>query len=46
MLEKNNKKINKGYKSFFNLSTKDQEKIVREAIIASNREQLEMMKSK
>jgi len=46
MLEKKDKKINRGNRSFFDLSSKEQEKIIKKAIIASNREQLEMMNSK
>ncbi|MCF7796101.1 hypothetical protein K9M42_03330 [Patescibacteria group bacterium] len=46
MLKEKNRKINKGNKSFFDLSSKEQEKIIREAVIASNKDQLEMMNSK
>jgi hypothetical protein len=46
MLEKKDKKINRGNRSFFDLSSKEQEKIIKKAIVASNREQLEMMNSK
>ena len=46
MLEKKDKKINRGNRSFFDLSSKEQEKIIKKAIVASNREQLEMMNYK
>lgn len=45
MLEKKNKKINKDRKSFFDLSSREQKKIIKSAIIASNRDQLKIMNS-
>ena len=43
---KKDKKINRGNRSFFDLSSKEQEKIIKKAIVASNKDQLEVMNFK